>query len=33
LPDARATMFSALANLRPDYLLDARYRRPYADRA
>jgi len=33
LPDARATMFSALANLRPDYLLDARYRRPYANRA
>ncbi len=33
LPDARSTIFAALANLRPDYLLDARYRRSHADRA
>ncbi len=33
LPEARATIFAALANLRPDYLLDARYRRPHANRA
>jgi len=33
LPEARATIFAALANLRPDYLLDARYRRSHANRA